>query len=112
MKRPMARTLHLLRREGYTADVCERFVAPLRQRRDLFGIADICAAHPGERVLLLVQATTAAHVADRLTRARGRPELAAWLRAGGAFQVWGWANRRGRWQVKRVEVRLEDLAAG
>jgi hypothetical protein len=40
------------------------------------------------------------------------PELAEWLKAGGAFEVHGWAKRKNRWTVRRVPVRPEDLENG
>jgi hypothetical protein len=66
--------------------------------------------HPRNRVFLLVQCTTAAHVGNRLAKARARPELRAWLQAGGRFEIWGWCQQVGRWQVKIVAVRPENLA--
>jgi hypothetical protein len=99
-----------LRRLGFLADVVERWLPRVNRRRDLFGFADIIAVHLREPAVLLVQSTTAAHVAHRLAKARGRPELTAWLRAGGAFEVWGWALDRGAWHVRRVAVRGEDMA--
>jgi hypothetical protein len=80
------------------------------QRRDLFGFADVLAVHPRDGLFLLVQVTTAMHLAGRLAKARRRPELAAWLRAGGRFEVHGWEQRAGRWELRCVEVRGEDLA--
>ena len=93
MASPTALTLHALRASGYTADVVERFVAAANIRRDWGGFGDVLAAGRGE--IVLVQCTTADHVAHRLAKARGRPELRAWLAAGGKFQVWGWHRRSG-----------------
>jgi hypothetical protein len=93
------------------AAVVEKWIPQANVHRDLFGFADVLAVHPGRREFLLVQATTVDHVAHRLAKARGRQELAAWLRAGGKFFVWGWCQKGGHWQVKQVEVRGEDLAA-
>ena len=62
MSTPTARTLARLRELGYRADVVERRLPGCLVTRDLFGIADVIAVHPGERAVLLVQATTAAHV--------------------------------------------------
>jgi hypothetical protein len=106
---PTARTLAHLRRLGYVATVVERYLAHAQRRRDAFG-ADVLAAHPGEGVLLLVQATTAGHVAARLSKARMLPDVAAWLRAGGLWECWGWSCQAGRWHVRRVALRPEDLA--
>ncbi len=116
MASPTARTLALLRRRGYTADVVERFVAGAGERgqgirRDWGHFGDVLACHAGRREIVLVQSTTLPNVAARLAKARGRPELALWLRAGGRFEVHGWARRRGRWLVKVVEVKGDDLAA-
>jgi hypothetical protein len=91
--------------------VVERWLPHAHVRRDLFGFADVLAVHPRDRLFLLVQATTVDHVAGRLTKAKARPELAAWLRAGGAFEVQGWTRKEKRWHCKRVAVRAEDLAA-
>jgi hypothetical protein len=107
---PTQRSLQLLRRRGFLAASVEKWLPGVRRRRDLFGFADVLAVHPQERLFLLVQATTAAHVAHRLAKARARPELAAWLAAGGGFAVHGWRKCGRRWRVKVVAVRAEDLA--
>ncbi len=106
---PTRRTLQLLRRQGFVAAPVERWIAQVGKKRDLFGVADVFAFHPRDRVFLLVQATSLPHVGDRLKRCRARPELAAWLQAGGAFEVWGWTTKNGRPEVKRVQVSADDL---
>jgi hypothetical protein len=108
---PTGRTLAYLRDAGYLADVTERWIPHRNIRRDLFGIGDVLAVHPARQEFLLIQATTAAHVGDRLARVKGkrRPELTSWLQAGGRFECWGWVKRDGRWHLKRAVVRPEDL---
>jgi hypothetical protein len=106
---PTARSLTWLRDRGFIADVTERWVPHINRRRDLFGFADLLAAHPRDGLIMLVQVTSVAHVAHRLAKAKARPELAAWLRAGGTFEVHGWTKKDGRWHCKRVAVRSEDL---
>jgi hypothetical protein len=105
---PTARTVQLLRKAGFLAEVVERWlpIPGKSVRRDLFHIADVLAVHPSQRVFLLVQCTSLGHVADRLSKAKGRPELVTWLAAGGQFEVWG-CGKRG---VKRVAVTGADLA--
>jgi hypothetical protein len=109
MLSPTARSLKLLRDSGFVVAVVEKWLPHVNRRRDLFGFADLLAVHRVERGVLLVQATTKANVAARLTKAKAKPELAVWLRNGGRFEVWGWYQDAGRWQVKRVEVRGDDL---
>jgi len=107
---PTARTLELLRRRGWIAAPVERWIASAGVRQDVWGFADILTAHPRHRRILLVQATTAGHLANRLDKARSRPELRAWLEAGGSFEVFGWARRGKRWRVEILAVWAEDLA--
>jgi hypothetical protein len=110
MTSPTARTLGLLRRRGYAAEVCERWIAQAGIRRDLFGCMDILAVHPQEAGALGVQATTASHLAARVRKSARVPALRTWLAAGNRFQVWGWAKHGRRWRVKVVAVQLPDLA--
>jgi hypothetical protein len=105
---PTARTLTRLRRLGFTADVVERFIAPANIKRDVFGIGDVLAVHPRDKVFLLVQATTAGHVAHRAAKVKARPELRDWLATGGKFQVWGWRKISKRWRVRVVELCGQD----
>jgi hypothetical protein len=106
---PTARTLASLRASGFLADVCERYIAPIRRKRDLFGFADVLAIRRGTAGVLAVQATARAHVQDRLRRVKTRRELAVWLGAGNAFEVWGWDKRQGRWRVYRIALCGADL---
>jgi hypothetical protein len=107
---PTARSLQYLRKLGYLPAVVERWVPKADVRVDLWHFADVLAVHPRDRLFLLVQVTTAAHVSHRLAKAKRRPELAAWLRAGGRFEVHGWRQAGGRWELRRVEVTGADLA--
>lgn len=118
---PTSRTLKFLRQAGWTADIVERWIpapndnrdekrGPSGFRRDLFGFADIIAVWPAGKEILLIQATSAANVSARLEKSRQQLTLRAWLGAGGRFEVWGWHKADGRWQVRRVEVRGEELA--
>jgi hypothetical protein len=100
MRSPTALALTRLRRLGFIADTVEKWIPRVNRKRDLFGFGDILAMHARDRCILIVQATTAAHAGDRLRKARSRPELALWLRAGGQFQVWGWVRRKRRWVAK------------
>src|SRR5437899_1968035 len=111
----IARSLARLRRLGYIAGVVERFIAGVGERgqgihRDLFGCIDIVAAKRGSPILG-VQATSLSNISARVAKATAIPELRTWLASGAGFQVWGWLHREGRWLVKVVEVRPEDMQA-
>ena len=106
---PTARTLDLLRREGYLPAVVERWLPGVNVRKDLWGFGDVLAVHPGARAFLIVQATTLPNIGSRLNRARALPGLAVWLNAGGLFECHGWTKRNGRWACKRVAVQAGDM---
>lgn len=110
MASPTSRTLALLRRSGWIVTVVERFIPQAGIRRDAFGFADILAAHPAERRVLLVQTTSLANVSARVRKIQAKPEAATWLASGGGIEVHGWVLRGGRWRVKRVEIRAGDLS--
>lgn len=107
---PTSLTLRYLRRTGFFAEVCERWIPRANVRRDLFGIGDILAVTP-DAPPLLVQCTSLANVSARIAKARNCPGLAIWLRTGSRFEVFGWALRQGRWVPKIVELKGEDLDA-
>jgi hypothetical protein len=108
---PTARTLTLLRRRGYVADVAERWVPHANIRRDLFGCIDVVAVSIDQRGVLGIQATSLPNIGARLAKARTLPALETWLAAGNRFEVWGWGRRGRRWRVKVVAVQAGDLAA-
>jgi hypothetical protein len=107
---PTGLTMRHLRRLGFLPATCERWIPGRNIRVDLFGIGDVLGVHPRDRAVLLVQCTSDAHVGDRLKRVRARPQLPALLAAGLAVEVWGWSMRAGRWRLRRVALRPEDLA--
>jgi hypothetical protein len=87
----------------------ERWNPHANIRQDLFGIGDVLGVHPEGREFLLVQTTTRKHISERINKATGCAALVVWLKAGGRFEVWGWAQKDRHWNAKRVEIGLEDL---
>lgn len=107
---PTARSLALLRREGWTCQVVERYCPHSRRRIDLFGIIDVVAARAGSPILG-IQATSGSNHSARVRKASAAPELRTWLESGAGFQVWSWRKVKGRWSCRRQALTLEDLAA-
>jgi hypothetical protein len=106
---PTKRTLELLRREGYSAAVVERFNTYAKVRVDLFGFGDVLAIRPDCPGVLAVQATTTDNQAGRLRKALAIPELKVWVAAGNRVEIWGWRKngRSGRWEVTRRPVAVD-----
>jgi hypothetical protein len=109
---PTARTLVLLRKEGWCCGKVEQTVPHTFIKRDLGGFIDIVAWKPGHRILA-VQATSGDHVADRIAKIRSLPAAEAWMRsAGGTVEVWGWRKvgdrgKRKLWEARRVMVGMD-----
>lgn len=106
--KPTQRSLRLLRSEGWTAWVAERWNKWARVRQDMGGFGDIIAWAPG-RGVLAVQATDGTSVSKRIAKIRSLPAADAWVQSGARLEVWGWrkAGERGKrktWQVRRVRI--------
>ncbi|CAN0586163.1 unnamed protein product, partial [Ectocarpus sp. 12 AP-2014] len=50
---PTQRSKAALQKEGWTVEVVEKWNPHVRQRKDLFGFADLLAIKPGEQPLLI-----------------------------------------------------------
>jgi hypothetical protein len=112
MSSPTARTMALLRREGYVAAACEAWLPAVRRRRDLFGFADVAAVHPHVPGPLLVQTTSAANLSSRRRKVCGSAAARLWLRCGARIELHGWEKTpAGRWRCRRQAVRAADLTA-
>src|ERR1700741_3553352 len=94
MVSPTQLSLRQLRREGYEADVCERWLPhtdpPLRH--DLFHAFDVVAVKACEIGVLGVQTTSASCHSTRVRKLAGIPALQTWLSAGNRAEVWSWSK--------------------
>ncbi len=111
---PTQRTLKLLRNEGYTAQVVEKFVSWIHSRIDLFHCIDIVAVRSDIQGVLGVQTTSQTHASDHVKKALGVKELQVWLEAGNKFEVWSWGKKGARgkakkWQVDKRKITLDNL---
>lgn len=87
MTKPTARTLAQLRRDGFHADVVERWIPQARKRKDVAGCIDVIAYGTYDGIIG-IQTTSATNHAARRTKAVAEPRLQAWLRSGGKFEIW------------------------
>ncbi len=101
---PTARTLALLRRRGFRADVCEHRLPRCCITRDLFGFADLIYLDP-ERGIVAVQVTTTSNRSARRKKMAACPGTREWLTTGGLVELWAWRKRRkGRRMLWTVDV--------
>ena len=114
MTGPVARSLQLLRKEGWHAESVSRWNPHAMRTFDLFSWVDIVCVRADRPGVLGVQATTGDHVGHRVEKARGNAHLVAWLGAGNGLVVHGWARRGARgarklWTCRIVQVGPEDV---
>ncbi len=99
---PTQRSLKVLRDDGYTVDVVERWIPGANIRRDLFNVADLCAIKPGHKPLL-VQVTSSG-VAERVRKIQQHNQLDTLLECF-AIEVHGWTKRaNGRYKQRVISI--------
>ena len=113
--KPTQRCIADLKDLGFTYQVVERWNPFAKVRVDLFGVIDVVACMPGVGVLG-IQVTSGTNHAARRAKACAEPRLKTWLDSGGRFELWSYAKRgeRGKrktWQLRREELKAEDVAA-
>lgn len=85
---PTARSLQVLRNEGWTAQLVEARIPGTNRSRDLFGFIDIIAVRDG--VTLAVQTTDTTNVSARVRKIADAEHVGAVRRAGWKIIVHGW----------------------
>jgi len=114
---PTQRTLKLLRDEGYTAEVVEKWIPQARRRKDLFNCIDVVGIHPDHNGVLGVQATTASNLSKRKQKSVALDSLKVWLTANNRFELHGWRKggprgKRKVWVCNRQEIDESHLHSG
>jgi len=112
MSSPTQRSLKVLRDDGFTAQVVEKWNPYAKIRQDLFGFIDIVAV--GGLGIVGVQTTTTVNMSARRKKIIESEAAQKWLAAGGKIEVHGWAKRgpRGKrktWQVSVYHVTEQDF---
>jgi hypothetical protein len=103
MSSPTARTLAKLRKEGWHAEVVERWNHITKTRKDLWGFADILCVRAGE--MLAVQATSYSNISARVRKIADHENVGIVRSAGVRIEVWGWKkSANGRWEVRIVDL--------
>ncbi len=108
MTSPTARTLAECKRRGYHVQVVERFCVYSKRRIDLFGCIDLVAITP--EGIMGIQATSGTNHSARREKANEEPRIAAWIAAGGLFEIWSFAKRGDRDKRKLWALRAERIS--
>jgi len=108
MSSPTQRSLALLKKEGYKPWIVESYNSFGRNRVDLYGFIDIVALRVGEVGILGVQTTSTSNISARVHKILGIPAYRLWLNCGNKISVHGWGKKKGRWEVTKRDITLED----
>jgi len=99
---PTARSLQMLREQGYLVDIVERRLPGCAVTKDLFGIADLLCLR-GEEIVA-VQCTSRSHVSARQRKIAEAPTLPAVRKAGIRVLIHGWGKMAGgRWDCRVID---------
>ena len=99
---PTQLTLKLLRDEGWTVEVVERWIPGANIRKDLFGFIDLVALK-GD-MTLGVQATSYSNMGARIKKIESAELLSQVRRASWHLWVIGWRKQNNRWTHKVVDL--------
>lgn len=101
---PTARSLKLLRDDGWLCDVVEKTIrAPgMVFKRDLWNIIDILCVR--DDVTMGVQTTSASNFASRLQKVCDSEHMPTLRKANWKIEIHGWGKRKGRWVCRREDV--------
>lgn len=106
MNSPTAQSLKLLRGEGWTVAIVERWNPHAKIRQDLFGFCDLLCVRPGGGTMA-VQTTTGDNFSKRMAKIALEPRAAICLAAGWKIEVHGWRKIGARGKRKTWECRRE-----
>jgi len=107
----MQRSLSLLREQGWTCGIVEKFNVFAKIRIDLFGFVDILCLREGK--MLAVQTTTATHLEERKNKILANPNYPLLKSTGCGIELHGWGkysvkNKNGK-RSKRKIWRLKEI---
>lgn len=98
-----------MRKQGYTAEVVEKYNYFSRKRNDLFGMFDILAFKAEDVGALGVQTTSGSHTADRKKKIMDNPFRWTWINAENRIQVHGWRKMGKKGKRKTWEISVYDF---
>jgi hypothetical protein len=108
---PTSRSLRLLRREGWTPSVVERWLPYARVRSDCLGFADVLAVREDVAGVLFIQACAGGDASKRVRKLLGVQAVRVALLAGNQVEVWAWRKsaKTNRWSCRRQPIALAML---
>lgn len=109
-----ARTLELLRKDGYHVWIVEKTIPGRGIKLDAFGFMDILAYRPNDAVVVAVQSTVGSHHAAHLRKYEELPlvktRILDWIKKH-KFLIVSWRKAGARGKRKLWTPRVEEVTA-
>ena len=99
---PTARSLALVRKTGWLADVVEYYNHYSRKRHDMFQLFDIVAVRPGQ--IAFIQTTTKSNLSARRKKIKTHPDIDIVRKCGAMLILHGWYKVGRKWECKIEEL--------
>jgi hypothetical protein len=99
---PTQRSLKLLREQGYTVAIVEKWNPHARIRQDLFGFIDLLAIRDGET--LGIQACAGSSLSARVKKITEHENLGPVRKAGWRIEVWAWRKLKAGWLPNVIDL--------
>lgn len=110
MTSPTQKSLELIRKEGFTAQVVEHWNSFARCRQDLFGFIDIVAVSAEYTGVAGVQTTSKKNMGARILKIKKDPVSKVWIAGGNRLFVHGWEKlKNGRYELTKYEITPENI---
>lgn len=114
MASPTTRSLELLRREGWQAQVVEHWIPYCNVRKDLFGCIDVVGIREGMTIGIQATSGSGGNAMARVHKIMELEHSKLWLLAGNMLEVWAWVKKgakgkRKLWAVNRYIITPEDF---
>lgn len=109
-----ARTLALMRKDGYHVWIVEKTIPFRGIKLDAFGFMDILAYRPNDPVVVAVQSTVGSHHAEHLRKYESKPNVQKlildWVTKH-KFLIVSWTKMGPRGKRKLWTPRIEEITA-
>lgn len=114
MSSTIARSIKILKSEGFHCGITEKYNSFVKIKNDLFGFADLVAFKKDlKNIVLAINATTNSNLSNHIKKYSENKILKDWIECGHRFEIWCWSKmgkmgKRKLWTLKRVVWPIQE----
>ena len=109
MRSPLARTMNMLKKDGWLVQKVEQWNPFSKTLHDLYGTIDAVAIKEGTLGVFGIQVTSGSNVSSRIQKSLKETRLKVWLSCGNSYEVQGWRKAKAKRGGKRVIYKLRRV---